>query len=127
MTILTPTVVEAKEEQPIEWTPAYAESFARDRAKHYGINEWAFVETLRCESMNFKDPAIQSGHINKKGERENSWGYAQFWLTEPMEKPDGTLITKEDAINPAMAIDLAAWHFSEGRASRWTCWKMLPK
>lgn len=120
--IFTVEVAEAHEPPPVVWTPERIEEEANMVREKYGLSR-RFVETMRCESENFRDPAIQSGHYHN-GVRENSWGVAQFWLDAPMEKQDGTLITKEDAINPAIALDIAGWHFSEGRQYKWTCYKL---
>lgn len=124
MVLLAPETVEAKEEVPVEWTPEYAEQFAREVARKYEINEERFVETLECESMHFRDPKIQSGHY-KNGVRENSWGYAQFNLPTDLMTADGRIITYEIAVNPAEAIDAAAYQFSIGNAKRWSCYKAL--
>lgn len=84
-------------------------------AERYGINESHLYKTLRCESQNFVDPLI---HNDK---RENSWGYAQFNLPTDLKTATGATITKEIAIDPQQAIDAAAYNFSIGKWSRWTC------
>lgn len=124
MVVLAPLVAEAKEEVPIEWTPEYAESFARETARKYGIDEERFIDTLKCESMHFRDPKIQSGHY-KNGVRETSYGYSQFHLPTDLMTADGRIITYEIAVNPAEAIDAAAYQFSIGNAKRWSCYKAL--
>lgn len=119
-------VVHAEEvsviETPIEWTPEAVEEVTRQKARKYGVSEDAFASTISCESMGFTWND-QSLVIQADGSRENSWGYAQFWLDEPMQTKEGGLITKEMALNPEIALDLAAWHFSEGRASQWSCFR----
>lgn len=120
---MVPHVVEAAELSKREWTPLSLEEEARSAARKYGVNEKEFVRTMSCESMQFTETG-QSHVPSSKGPngRENSWGVAQFYLTHPLTTPDGTLITKEIATDPVQALDAAAWHFSEGRAGRWSCY-----
>lgn len=118
-------VAEAQEIQaPLELTPRTAEDFARETAKKYGINEYRFTETLRCESLGFADEKIQSGYYKNKV-RENSWGYAQFNLPSKLKTADGRTIDMEIATNGREAIDAAGFNFSIGNASAWSCYRLL--
>ena len=87
----------------------------------YGVNRQRLYDTLKCESQNFIDPAIQSGHY-KNGVRETSFGYAQFNLPSGLKTSDGRIVTYEIAIDPEEAVDAAAYNFSIGNASHWTCY-----
>lgn len=113
-------------------TPEQAETLAYAMADKYdlaalGLRE-DFVATMRHESKGFIDSCIQSEHPGDgPNNQENSFGYAQFWLTAPMETPDGRPITKEIACDPVQALDAAAWHFSEGRASKWSSYAIITK
>jgi hypothetical protein len=91
-------------------------------ARKYGVNRRVLYETLDCESIHFKDARIQSGYY-KNGVRENSWGFAQFNLPSSLKTADGRTITKEIAIDPAQAIDAAAYNFSIGNAREWSCYR----
>jgi len=105
-----------------EWTQKMVKDLAIEQAQRYGIDKERFLNTLACENaFNAKG---QSNHYHN-GVRENSWGAAQFWLTKPMTLEDGTLITQEIAEDPAQAIPAMAWHFSEGRATKWSCYNDL--
>lgn len=95
-----------------------------DAAERHGVNRERLYSTLECESVGFKDVAIQSDYYHD-GVRENSWGIAQFNLPTDLTTADGRMITKEIAIDPEEAIDAAAYQFAEGRASRWTCYRDL--
>lgn len=96
----------------------------RETAEKYEIDVESFVETARCESDNFKDPAIQSGHI-KDGERETSYGIFQFNLPSGLKTRDGRTITYEIAVDPYEAADAAAYNFEIGNAHHWTCYRSL--
>lgn len=117
-------VIETKEKT---WTPVEVEKLAEDTARKYGIPVYSFVETMRCESKDFTVIHGQSEIPVPDGPNgyENSWGVAQFWLEQPMSTPEGGLVTKEIATDPKQALEIAAWHFSQGRASQWSCYKKL--
>jgi hypothetical protein len=91
-------------------------------ADRYAVRFVDLYDTLDCESSHFIDPAIQSGWYHD-GVRENSWGYAQFNLPSHMKTADGREITKEIAVNPEEAIDAAAYNFSIGNATQWSCYR----
>ena len=115
----------AVKEIVVEWTPENIRALAYEKARKYDLAslglEEAYVRTMDYESKGFIDPCIQSEVPSPDGPngQENSWGVSQFWLTHPMETPDGRLITKEIACDPEQALDASAWHFSQGRAHRW--------
>jgi hypothetical protein len=105
------------------WTTDEVRELAIQKAEEYHLNTNRFLATLNCE--NGFNARGQSQHINSKGEQEDSWGAAQFWLIQPMITKDGIPITKEIAEDPEQALDAMAWHFSEGRAYKWTCYNKL--
>jgi len=111
----TPEIVE-EVKQPIS-----TEQLIQASAERYAVKYIDLYETLDCESMGFIDPAIQSGWYHN-GVRENSWGYAQFNLPSGLKTADGRTITKEIAIDAEEAIDAAAYNFSIGNASQWSCY-----
>lgn len=117
----TPSVLTVPIEE-IAWTQEMVKELAIKQAKKYGLNKERFLKTLECEN-NFNAKG-QSNHYYK-GKRENSWGAAQYWLDKPMTLEDGTPITREIAENPALAIPAMAWHFSKGRASKWSCFALV--
>lgn len=85
-------------------------------ATKYGVNASQMLETVRCESVGFKN--VQSGHI-LNGVREDSWGIAQinlYWNPE---------VTKQQALDPYFSMDFMARKFKLGKQDRWTCWRNL--
>ena len=98
----------------------YTEQQIRDLiavyASKYGANAGQMLETVRCESVGFKN--VQSKHI-LNGVREDSWGIAQinlYWNPE---------VTKEQALDPYFSMDFMAKKFSKGNADRWTCYRSI--
>lgn len=119
-------VVHAEEvpviETPIEWTPETVEELVRQKARKYGVDEHALAATISCESMGFTWND-QSLVIQKDGTREPSYGYAQFYIPSGLTTASGDEITKKIALDPEAALDAAAWNFSQGNASHWTCFR----
>jgi len=101
------------------WTPERGRREAYKASEKYGIDSEVFVKTMECES-GFQDPTIQSGHY-KNGERETSFGYAQFNLPSGLKTADGETITYEIATDPEKSLDAAAFNFSIGNAHHWSC------
>lgn len=127
--VVAPPIVELQEvhivetvnaEETIEWTPERLEQLARNTAEAYDIDVEVFIETMRCESINFKDPAIQSGHY-LHGKREQSFGVVQIHLPS---HPD---VSYEQAIDPVWALEWAANEFSKGNEHMWSCWRHLTR
>lgn len=128
-----PVVYEAPQEQvekvpvqivvKIDWTPERIEQEVREKAQEYGVSFDQMWATMKCENPHLK-PDEQSWVV-QNGVREESYGLAQFWLPAGNKTPDGKVITKEIAVDPGQAIEAMAWHFSQGRASLWTCYRKL--
>jgi soluble lytic murein transglycosylase-like protein len=89
----------------------------------YNVDAKVMTDVIRCESG--FDETIQSRHYYKNGGREQSYGLAQWHIPAGNKKKDGTVITKEDALNPEVAIETMAWYFSQGKAHIWTCHGIL--
>lgn len=84
------------------------------------------AEIISCESG--WNPNIQSSHHYtaknvpkgyKVGDREQSFGLVQI------HAPAHPGITKEQALDPEFAIDFLARNIAAGKASMWSCSKML--
>lgn len=121
-TTTEPVAREVRIEVRIDWTKERLEQELRTVAKKYNVSYEKLHSTVACES-GFKTD-IQSGHHLSYG-REESWGVAQFHLPSKNRTADGEIITKEMALNPAIALDAMAYHFSIGNAKAWTCARML--
>ena len=72
------------------------------------------IKTINCENREW-DIKLQSRIINKRGNREDSWGLSQIHLPS---HPD---ITKKQAQDPDFAINYMAEHL--GRDVTWSCYK----
>lgn len=72
------------------------------------------INTINCENKEW-DVDLQSRIINKKGEREDSWGLAQIHL------PSHPNITKVQATDPDFALNYIAEHL--GRDDSWSCYR----
>lgn len=89
-------------------------------AKQYGVSAGAMMRTLTNENRTFQFD-IQSGIKYKAGNRwkqpagsyEKSYGIAQIHL------PDNPEVTREQAIDPAFAVEFMAKKFAEGRQRMW--------
>lgn len=112
--VVTVPEVEAAE------TPKSVALLIHEAALKYGVDETKLYRVLNCESAGFTDPKIQSGYYHD-GVRETSYGYAQFHLPSSLKTASGDMITYEIAIDPAQAIDAAAFNFSQGNANQWSC------
>jgi hypothetical protein len=116
------------QEYPVEvvtdWTQERIEKEIRKVSDKYGVSYDKMWHTVKCESG--FDTDIQSHHI-LQGKREESFGLAQFNLPSRNRTVDGKVITKEMALDPAIALDAMAFHFSKGNARAWSCYRMLYK
>lgn len=114
----SPVLVEVK----IEWNRARIEEEIRKVSEKYGVSYTKMYNTIQCESG--FDTDIQSHHTLSYG-REQSWGLAQFHIPSRNRTASGEVITKEMALDPAIALDAMAYHFSVGNAKAWTCYRKL--
>ena len=99
-------------------------------AREYGVSADRMYSTMaECENPEL-DPNLQSrvrySYSVKewgvdKGDREESYGLSMIHLPS---HPD---ITVEQATDPEFAIDFMAKEFAAGRASKWTCYRLLYK
>ncbi len=119
-------VVEEPQEVQIEvainWKQERIEQEIRAVADKYGVSYEKLWHTVKCESGFVID--VQSHHVLGYG-REQSYGLAQFHIPSRNRTADGTVITKELALNPAVALDAMAYHFSKGNAKAWSCYRQL--
>lgn len=90
------------------------EDYVRYIAREYEINEYRFAETARCESGFVPQ---QSKVINKKGQREDSWGIFQIHL------PDHPDVSREEAMDIEFATKWSAEQFKKGYPNLWSCYK----
>lgn len=116
------TFVFANKEKPRpSFTKEGAREFVMDYANQSELSPqmaermWA---TIRCENPEL-EPTLQSRHINKKGEREKSYGLAQIHL------PSWPNISYRQATNPSFAAKFMATKFKEGQQQKWSCYRML--
>lgn len=109
-------------EVAIDWTRERVLQEVKTAASKYGVSYEKMYKTIACES-NF-NPEIQSHHTMDYG-REESYGVAQFHIPSRNRTADGTVITKEMALNPAIALDAMAYHFSIGNQRLWTCYRNI--
>lgn len=94
-------------------------------ANKWGVNPAIMGATVWCEINGTPSTTLQSYVIDKNGDREESYGVAQWNLPSKNTKLDGSVITYKDAINLDVALDNMAWYFSTGRAHDWSCWREL--
>lgn len=117
--------MKASEVEVVDWTPEATRAFAEKVAEKYGL-DWRFVETLRCESIDFTwNGQSLVPDSNGPGGHEPSYGIPQFYQPSSLETADGRVVTKEIALNIPEAIDAAGYNFSIGNAPHWTCFRNL--
>jgi hypothetical protein len=94
-----------------------AKLLATQDANKYGDDFNHLWATLSCENPTF-NPTQQSLYF-KNGIQEQSFGDAQINL------PENKDITYAEATDPIFSINFIAEKFSEGDASKWSCWRKL--
>jgi hypothetical protein len=114
--------VEVILEVKIDWTKERIEQEIRTAANKYGVSYEKMYNTIKCESG--FDIDIQSQNQLSYG-REQSYGLSQWHIPAKNKTADGTVITKEMALDPIVALDAMAYHFSVGNARAWTCFRKL--
>ena len=87
-------------------------------AETYKVNPKTIVAVISCENREW-DKDLQSRIINKKGEREKSYGLSQIHL------PSHPHISLEQATSPDFAIEFLAKNLSKGKGNMWTCYRNL--
>lgn len=116
----TPQVVQL--EVVIDWNRERVIEEVKRASEKYGVSYDKMYHTVACESGFDKD--IQSHHTLSYG-REESYGVAQFHIPSRNRNAEGEVITKEMALDPAQALDAMAYHFSQGNAKAWTCYRHI--
>lgn len=71
---------------------------------------------MECENREL-DPKLQSRIINKKGEREKSYGLVQIHL------PSHPNVSYTQATDPEFSVKFLAKNLSEGKGGMWTCYR----
>lgn len=94
------------------------EALVRATEAQYGLGS-SFYNTLKCESAGWQNKQSQVLHPAGPNGLEDSWGVAQIHL------PDHPEITKEEALDPTVAVPWAAEMFREGNAHLFTCYNNL--
>lgn len=87
-------------------------------AAKYGVNAVQLRNTLWCESQ-YKIGQSEYPDASGPNGREDSWGVAQIHL------PDHPDVSREQAQDITFAVDWAAKEFAAGRATQWTCYRLL--
>lgn len=114
--LLQPVVVNAvSKEYGRQYTYDEIVTIATPVAEKYNVSLERMMVTIKAESQ-FRN--IQSGcHRNeytncgKEGIREESYGIAQFHIST---------LSKEEALDPYIAVEKMGYYFSIGEAWRWT-------
>ncbi|HEY6019625.1 MAG TPA: hypothetical protein VIY48_06915 [Candidatus Paceibacterota bacterium] len=85
--------------------------YADSLAASYSLNAGHFKAVVSCESQ---------WNASAVGDGGQSYGIAQFYHPE-----QDWGFTKEQALDPYFALDQMAKAWSEGKASKWSCWRIL--
>jgi len=122
-------VAEAEETEPkevlievqINWTKERIQKEVREQAERYNVPYEEMWNTILCESgasttvqSNYRYTFTNEKKGIRKGARELSFGIAQIHL------PDHPDVTKEQALDPAFAINFMAKNWD---TTRWYCRK----
>jgi hypothetical protein len=107
-----------KETQPKVYTKDELIQKAYYYADLHKVSRETMVKVINCENRDWI-PNLQSGIINKKGERERSFGLAQIHL------PSWKNISYEQATNPDFSLNFMAEKLAEGKGNLWTCYRKL--
>lgn len=92
----------------------------------YEIDSTPMLRTVLCEAKRRVIEGVVYYDASAKSDYpEDSWGLAQYHLPSKNTTPDGTVITKEMAQTPFIALDAMAWEFSIGMQHKWTCFRNL--
>lgn len=104
--------------EKVKWSESDTLALVSRISGEYGISEGLMTKVLDCES-GLASTTIQSRYRNPDGSLERSFGLAQINLDW---NPD---VTYEQATDPEFAVRFLARNLSEGRGSKWTCWRTL--
>lgn len=102
--------VQAAPEPKPDYSTTTLTAYIIESANRNGVNAHELLTTLTCES------GLQ---YNSVGDNGTSFGISQ--LHNPLRDWG---ISRNDALNPYLSIDIAAKAFKRGQQSRWTCWRI---
>lgn len=114
---------EEVKEQPVQvvvkvnWTADRIKQAYKEQAEKHNVSFEEMWNTVLCENPQLI-PDLQS-HWTLHGKREESYGISQIHL------PSWPNVSYEQAIDPQFSAEFMAKRFSEGLASRWTCWRNI--
>ena len=91
-------------------TPSTIPEMVSWSANKYGVDPEIITKVIQCESTSNPTAIGDHGH---------SYGISQIYLPAHPE------ITKDQALDPAWAIDYLAQQISIGKGNRWTCYRKL--
>ncbi len=118
MTLVFPKALIAEDRVPKQISKDYTKSELVQKvykyADIYSVSPKTMVSLINCENKEW-DEDLQSRIINKKGQREKSYGLSQIHLPS---HPD---ITKEQATDPDFALEFMAKNISKGKINMWSC------
>lgn len=112
-------------EEPLEIIDMTPMGIMHRAAVDNHIDEKEFIATMKCENVTM-NPTLQSYALYtfsdpkrgiKKGEREKSYGPAQYHL------PDHPDITYEQATDMEWAYNRAAQDWAKGLKNQWSCYR----
>lgn len=101
-----------------------AKKFAKQYAEEYNVSFDQLWRTMTCENK-WHDPKLQSYVITKNGTREQSYGVAQWYIPAGNKTEDGRVITKAMAQDMELSIKTMDYYFSEGKQSKWSCFRKI--
>jgi hypothetical protein len=87
-------------------------------ADSYNVSAKTMISVINCENKEW-DTNLQSRIINKRGQREESYGLSQIHL------PSHPSITLEEATDPDFSIKFMAEKLSQKKGNMWTCYRKL--
>jgi len=112
----TPKEQRLKELEGTTWSRSDIDWYIEESANEYSVSADYMHKIIACESGYVQD--IQSKHVQSYGQEE-SFGLSQIHL------PAHPHVTYEQATDPEFAIDFLAKNLSHGRASMWSCSRMV--
>ncbi len=124
-----PVEVVVQLEVVYNWDKERINKEIEEKAKEYKVSADLMKRIINCESQG--STTIQSNHRyhagnvpvgSKVGDRELSFGLAQWHIPAKNTDSKGKIITKEMALDPSQALDAMAYHISIGNTKKWSCY-----